>query len=313
MIKSFSSWSIGLALILQISGLAAPAARADTFFESIWSGGRERTFMVALPNGVRPGRPLPTVIALHGATMNGRMMRRMFGMDELSERAGFAVVYPDGLRRRWNDGRAERGGGPDDVGFLRGLADYLVHERIADPARLYLVGVSNGGMLAYRTACEAPGLFAAYAAVIANLPARVAERCAGRGSAPMLVINSTDDPVIPWEGGELGGFARRGEVLSTPDTVEFWARQNGCSADVQTKPLPDKDASDGSTVLARQYADCKSGAPVVLLSVQGGGHLPPGTQLGNRPLLRLMLGQANQDISAADVSWKFFKRFPLPR
>jgi poly(3-hydroxybutyrate) depolymerase len=79
------------------------------------------------------------------------------------------------------------------------------------------------------------------------------------------------------------------------------------------KPLPDKDQRDGSTVLARQFGDCQSDAAVVLLTVEGGGHLPPGADIGNRPLLRSILGgPANQDISAADVSWKFFKRFPLP-
>jgi polyhydroxybutyrate depolymerase len=313
MIKSFSSWSAGIAFALCLAGLAAPTARADSYFDSIVAGGRERHFMLALPYGAERGKPMPTVIALHGAAMNGRSMRRIFGMDELSERDRFAVVYPDGLKRRWNDGRTGEDDGPSDVGFMRRLADHLVREGIADPKRLFLLGVSNGGMMTYRVACEAPEIFAAYAAVIANLPVQVAEGCRGRGAAPMLIINSTDDKIIPWEGGEIGGFFRRGEVLSTPDTVAFWQRQNGCSAEAQTKPLPDKDATDGSTVLAKQYADCKSGAPVVLLTVQGGGHLPPGAQIGNRPMLRLMLGPVNQDISAADVSWKFFKRFPMQR
>ena len=102
----------------------------------------------------------------------------------------------------------------------------------------------------------------------------------------------------------------RGEVLSTLDTVDFWQRRNGCEGRSQEKPLPDKDDSDGSTVVARQFAECRSGSPVVLLTVEGGGHLPPGAQVGNRPMLRAMLGRANQDISAADISWKFFKRFP---
>ncbi|NJM34665.1 MAG: prolyl oligopeptidase family serine peptidase [Rhodomicrobium sp.] len=267
--------------------------------------------MVVLPDGVKPGRPLPTVVALHGGLMKAASMRRVFGLEEIAERGQFAVVYPNGLRRRWNDGRREHGG-PDDVGFLRDLAEHLVRERVADPRRLYLVGVSNGGMMAYRVACEAPGVFAAYAAVIATMPVHVSENCAEGKGAPMLIINSTDDPFIPWEGGQAGRWSQRGEVLSTPATVEFWRRRNGCKGEAESKPLPDKNKSDGSTVFAQQYADCRSDAPVVLLEVEGGGHLPPGANIGDRPVLQSILGgPANQDISAADISWKFFKRFPL--
>jgi polyhydroxybutyrate depolymerase len=173
------------------------------------------------------------------------------------------------------------------------------------------MGVSNGGMMTYRIACEAPGIFAAYAAVIANLPSGLSEDCRLRSGAPFLIINSTDDPVIPWEGGDINRWSRD-EVLSTADTVAFWRQRNGCSEKSQAKPLPDRDGSDGSSVVAERFADCRSGAPVVLLTVEGGGHLPPGAQIRNRPMLRSMLGEANQDISAADVSWKFFRRFPLP-
>jgi polyhydroxybutyrate depolymerase len=280
------------------------------FYDSIGTGDRDRHFTLVIPDGAQRGRPLPTVVALHGGLMNGKSMRRIFGMDDLGQQDRFAVVYPDAVGRRWNDGVSGSGDGADDVRFLRNLADHLVRQGVADPKRLYLIGMSNGGMMAYRVACQAPGIFAAYAAVIANMPKNVADGCRPGGGTPLIVINSTDDPVIPFEGGEVGRWAR-GEVLSTPETVEFWQRRNGCEGRSQEKPLPDKDNSDGSTVIARQFAECRSGAPVVLLTVQGGGHLPPGAQLGNRPLLRFMLGRANQDISAADISWKFFKRFPL--
>ncbi len=268
--------------------------------------------MAVLPEGRKPGQPLPTVIALHGGLMNGKSMRSIFGMDRIADKGGFAIVYPNGLKRRWNDGRIADDGLPDDVGFIRRLAGYLVREGVADPKRLYLVGVSNGGMLAYRVACEAPGIFAAYAAVIASMPVNVADKCPRIGTAPILIINATDDPLVPWEGGEIGRLFKRGEVLSTPDTVEFWRRHNKCSENAQMKPLPDRDATDGSTVAARQYDDCRSDGAVVLLTVEGGGHLPPGAEIGNRPFLQSMLGgPANRDISAADISWRFFKRFPL--
>lgn len=301
--------------ILSLGFLAASlqsAAAAETFYNSIEAGGRERTFVVVTPEGAKRGERLPTVIALHGALMQGRSLQKILGMDDLVDRGRFAVVYPDGIKRRWNDGRSFDQRGPDDVRFIRRLAQHVVESGLADPRRLYLMGISNGGMLTYRIACELPGIFTAYAAVLANMSALVADNCERGKAAPMIIINSTDDRLMPYDGGEVGHFRNRGEVLSTEQTVDFWRRHNGCSEKSQIKPLPDKDREDGSTVDARQYGDCQSNAAVVLLTVEGGGHVPPGAQIEGRPFLRRILGGGgNQDISAADVSWKFFRRFPL--
>jgi polyhydroxybutyrate depolymerase len=298
------------ALAVCAMSIFASAVRAEVFYDSIGTGGRDRNFILVLPEGAQRDRPMPTVIALHGGAMNGKSMRRIFGLDEFAEQDRFAVVYPDAVGRRWNDGISGHADGADDVRFMRNLADHLVRKGVADPKRIYLLGISNGGMMTYRVACQSPGIFAAYAAVIANMPKELADHCRPGGGTPLIVINSTDDPYNPYEGADDARWSR-GEVLSTLDTVDFWQRRNGCEGRSQEKPLPDKDNSDGSTVTARQYADCRTGSPVVLLTVQGGGHMPPGAQLRDRPMLRAMLGRANQDISAADISWKFFKRFPL--
>ncbi len=97
--------AMGFAFGLALMASYASAARAETYFDSIEAGGRERHFMIVRPDGAKPGHRLPTVIALHGALMTGRSMRRIFGLDDIAEHDRFAVVYPDGIRRRWNDGR----------------------------------------------------------------------------------------------------------------------------------------------------------------------------------------------------------------
>ncbi len=276
-------------------------------------GGTQRSYVMVVPDGARRRR-LPTVIALHGAVMDGRGMQRTFALDKIAEREGFIAVYPDGLHRRWNDGRriawgraAER---VNDVAFLNALAKHLVDEGLADPKRLYLVGVSNGGMMAFRMACDAPKTFTAYAAIIANMPVNLTRSCHPQKGVPMLIMNSTKDPLIPWRGGRLGFAGRLGQVVSTEESMAFWQRNNGCTGPRQRKPLPDKDRKDGSTVMAEQYNHCQSGAPVVLITIEGGGHLPPGAQITGRPLIEAILGRANRDVSAADISWKFFRRFP---
>lgn len=308
--RRFRVWM--LAVLAGILAWAGPdTGYAEDIAGRIWTPDGERSFVAYVPPG--KSRRLPVVIALHGAVMDGRGMQRTFALDEIAEREGFIAVYPDGRARRWNDGRRERwrqAGEPDDVDFLIRLARRLAEDGLADTRRLYLLGVSNGGMMAYRVACEAPGTFAAYAAVVANMPASLTDRCRPKTGVPMMIMNSTNDPLIPWGGGSLGFAGRFGRVVSTEQSLDFWRRNNGCDGERQTMPLPDRDRKDGSTVLAQQYNRCKSGAPVVLIAIEGGGHLPPGAEVRARFLVEGILGKANRDISAADVTWKFFRRFP---
>jgi polyhydroxybutyrate depolymerase len=275
-------------------------------------GAAQRSYVMVVPEGAK--KRLPTVIALHGAVMDGRGMQRTFALDKIAERERFIAVYPDGLYHRWNDGRPAAWGRAaervNDVAFLTALAKHLTDEELADPRRLYLVGVSNGGMMAFRMACEAPKTFTAYAAIIANMPANLIDKCRPQTGVPMLIMNSTKDPFIPWQGGRLGFAGRLGRVVSTEESMSFWQRNNGCTGPRQRKPLPDKDPKDGSKVLAEQYNHCRSGAPVVLMAIEGAGHLPPGAEITARPLIEAVLGKGNRDVSAADISWKFFRRFP---
>jgi polyhydroxybutyrate depolymerase len=306
----------GLALLTMAAAFAQHSAGAGELAGRITVGGLERSYIAVLPDGAEPKR-LPTVIVLHGALMNGRWMRRTFGFDAVGKREGVLAVYPDGVRRVWNDGRNVRQPfwrrnreKADDVAFITALAHRLADDGLADPRRTYLLGVSNGGMLAFRTACESPRTFAAVGAVIASMPVGVAATCNPGKGVPMIVINATNDPLIPWKGGALGPGGRHGAVVSTAETVEFWRRNNGCADKAARRPLPDRNAFDGSTVDAEQYAACDSGAPVVLVTVEGGGHVPPGAEIGARPLITAILGKGNKDISAADLSWRFFRQFP---
>ena len=124
---------------------------------------------VGTPDGVRSAILLPagharapTVIVLHGALVSAEATVSWYGFGGAAKRRGFAAVFPRGLNLLWNDGRdAAWASGADDVGFLRRLAHRLVGARgTTDPAGLYLVGVSNGGMMALRMLCEAPEPFA---------------------------------------------------------------------------------------------------------------------------------------------------------
>ena len=182
------------------------------------------------------------------------------------------AVYPTGTGSAgvfltWNAGglpeRMSRGK-PDDVAFIRILVKTLVDEGIADPKRIYVTGPSNGGMMTLRLLCEAPELFAAAAPIIASLPVDTASKCKPTRPLPVLVINGTADPLVPYAGGGVGFAGRRGNVISTDETMTRLRRINGCSDASTTQRLPDLDPNDHSTVMVTSWTRCSSSAPVVL-------------------------------------------------
>jgi poly(3-hydroxybutyrate) depolymerase len=126
--------------------------------------GARRGYLLYLPSSWQRGRPVPLVLVFHGAGGRSAGMARHTGFSRVAEREGFAVVYPDGVGRRWNDGRGI-GGARDDVGFVRALVDSLERELGIDRRRVYATGISNGAMFAHRLACDLPGVLAAIAPV----------------------------------------------------------------------------------------------------------------------------------------------------
>lgn len=299
--------SVLLVTVLCIGGSASTGAK-DLYGE-ISVDGVERTYTVFVPERVRERRgSVPVVIALHGGLGDGMRVRRVLGLDPIAAREGFVAVYPDSLGRAWNDGRRlRRRRQADDVEFLLRLKKSLVRRGLADPDRVFVAGVSNGGMMGQRLACEAPGAFAGFASIIANMPVRLIDRCAPRGRVPMMIINATDDRLMPYDGGGVGFRGRAGRVVSTYETVEFWRQHNRCGERPGRRVLPDRAPDDGSRVVMFYSTDCGRGAPVILLRVEGGGHRVPGSPARNlRFFAERALGPQNNDISTAEVITRFF-------
>jgi polyhydroxybutyrate depolymerase len=303
----------GLLLICLLLICSHRPGHAEVFSDSLDIGIYQRSYVIFIPNGVEPGQRIPAVIALHGPLMSGRSMRRLFGLEAIAKREKFAVIYPNGRDRNWNDGREPHPEEPDDVEFIVRLAQRLVNEQIADPRRLYLLGMATGGMLTYQIACEAPDTFTAYAAIVANMPKRVVRRCQSKTPVPILMINSHVKDKISPKSAIAEWREDRKDVLTSAENVKFWQTNNSCQGKAQTKIMPDTDPTDGSTVVAEQYPHCLDGAPVVSFLVEGGGHLPPGMRLPESSVLVSELGKPNRDISTADISWKFFRRFTKGR
>ncbi|MFG1392977.1 alpha/beta hydrolase family esterase [Xanthobacter agilis] len=266
--------------------------------------------MISNPAGV--SGPAPVVIALHGAMQSPESFRAYFGLDSAAAANSFVAVYPEGEGKVWNDGRPAamrlkavlRPG--DDAAFLVALARKLVADGVADPARIYLTGISNGGFMVERMACEFADVFAAYSVIMATTPANAREECHPARPVPILFIHGTADSVITY----TGFWTPVGATLSAPDSAAFFARLNGCSASSR-RDLPDLDPFDGTTVTERSWLGCQEGAGVTLLTIERGGHQSPARVETRPDLATPFLGLRNHDIDAGEEVWRFMSAFSL--
>ena len=290
---------------------AAGACAAET----IKVGGVARSFITQFPDN----KPAPLVIVLHGNTQTGADMRTRTSWALVASRERFGLIFPDGLNHAWADLRpdAKRAGrvppaGTDDVAFIVRLIEKYVADGSADPKRIYITGLSNGSAMTIRLVCERADLFASAATVIVNFTDESAAACHPSRPVPLLMMNGTADPLIPFEGGKgASRFAVDG-YWSTVQTLAFWRRIGGCeTGNGEVTNLDDRDHADESTV-TRMESRCPPGREVVLYRVNGGGHRMPGTFSDARfpRVAAAFLGPQNHDIDGAETIWAFFRKFP---
>jgi polyhydroxybutyrate depolymerase len=288
----------------------APAASADT----IDVNGVMRSYTAQLP----AKKPAPLVIVLHGKTQRGADMVTRTAWPQVAKREGLAVVFPDGLNHAWADARTKAGPelrgpptGTDDVAFIAKLVEKLVADGTADVRHVYVTGISNGGAMVMTLVCARADLFVAGASVIMNLTDEAAVTCHPSRPLPMLIMNGTADPLIPYEGGRGSSYFAADGFWSTEKTVAFWRELNGCEAgDAATTDLPDINPADQSTV-TRISSRCPTGHDVVLYRVNHGGHRMPGLSPDARfpKIATGLLGPQNSDIDGAETIWTFFTQF----
>jgi polyhydroxybutyrate depolymerase len=292
------------------------AAPADLERFTLMCDGRERSYDVHYPGGKLPAEPKALVLVLHGGGgADAAEMSRRTGMNRIADREGFLVAYPMGIDGQWNDGRgktfrrAKDNSDVDDVKFVAAVIDTLTGKRQADPNRVYVMGLSNGGMMTHRLGIELGHRLAAIAPVIANLPENLLDRKRGR-ALPVLIMNGTADPMMPWNGGSVRVLGKEyGTVLSTERTVRYWIDAANLPPKPKTRLLEDRSQDDHCRVEVFEYRADGNPVEVVLYRVEGGGHNLPGGNTPDRPFL---LGRKCMDIDGAEVIWSFFKRHSLP-
>jgi polyhydroxybutyrate depolymerase len=296
-----------LAVVLTAASTAACASLTVPVESSaLVHNDTNRSYRLYVPASVRAkDAPAPLVLVLQGAGP-GFDILDITRITPVADREGFAVAFPNAVGDLWNDGALKVLGANNsrDVTFLRRVvADIEARGVKVDRKRIYAIGLSNGGMMSLRLACEAADLFAGVGAVAASMPKALAADCRPSAPVSVIVVNGTEDPIVPYRGGTVRvGLVGFGEVLSTDDTMALWARLNGCGPPAAPIPLA-KHGRGGDTRAVQIDHDCP-GAGVRLVRIEGGGHAWPG---GMQFLPALLIGQVNRDIDAGDAAWTFFK------
>jgi polyhydroxybutyrate depolymerase len=258
---------------------------------------------------------LPIIIYLHGTgahITDALPARYDIPFASVPDLEPALIVHPQGANRTWDaiPGQIDTwrrlsgldGEPVDDVGFLRKLiADLIAHEN-GDGARVYVVGVSAGGYMIPRIACELSDSVTAVADVIATTLRAQLANCVNARPIPFLLLVSTTDPTIPYGGGR--GNEETTAVTSAIETAAFFARHNGCTTRAE-EPLPHLDPTLPSTVTLIRHSGCTRDADVLFYRVDGSGHSVP-SRAPLEPRSWEENGARNRDIDTAQVIWTFF-------
>jgi polyhydroxybutyrate depolymerase len=260
-------------------------------------GQHTRSYRLFVPTD-KPGMPL--VIVLHGGDGTGRQMEKWLAWDGLAASEQFVVAYPDGIDHHWNDGRPGRNSGAEDVAFVAALIDELAAKHQIDRSRVYVTGMSNGGIMSYRLGCDLADRIAAIAPVAGDLAQALATSCHPARPISVLAIHGTDDPLVPYRGGESP--QQSGLVLSEAESTRLLAAGDGCGPPRAPVDLPDRDPGDGTRAHAVDY-DCPPPLAVRLVTIDGGGHTWPGA---SQYLPKAVIGRVSRDFDATETIWQFF-------
>jgi polyhydroxybutyrate depolymerase len=288
---------VGVCLVA-CAGRQVSAASSKDQAETFQYGGMKRTYTLHVP----PGLPIGLVLNLHGGGGSGVGQQSLTNFDDVADANNLLVVYPDGYDKSWADGR---GASPadrrhiDDVGFLAALAVKLQNDYGVAPGHVFATGLSNGGFMSNRLACDRADVFAAIAPVAGTLGVGVA--CKPSQPVSVLEAHGTADPLVPFNGGEVRGRGGVSHSISVTSMVSQWRSVDGCQGDPVAQELP--DAKDGTRVLRLDSTACTAGTEVVLYQINKGGHTWPG---GKQYLPTPVIGTTTRAFDGSEVIAQFF-------
>ncbi len=248
-------------------------------------GGARPLTQLKVPSSYDPARPVPLVIQLHGSGSNGYQTDLVTRLSSIVDARGFILAAPEGTvdkvgQQFWNATEAccDFGHtGVDDVAYLLGLVKELRAAYSIDAKRIYVLGLSNGGFMSLRLACDAADVFAAVIDIAGASWADVG-RCAPKVPVATLHLHGTADDLVPYDGGPTSDPAWPGlvgDVPSVAHTVAAWVAYDGCdsAADETSPPMRIDFGFPTPQTFVTKYHGCKPGGAVELWTERGSAHI----------------------------------------
>ena len=271
----------------------------------VFHDGEIRKYSVFLPSTYQAGQSLPMVFNLHGFGSNGLQQILYTSFNAVAQEENFIVVTPEGLVRttaivqtgsHWN---AYFGTNVDDVSFLNLVIDRVYTDYNIDLARVYSTGMSNGGYMSHRLACELSDRITAIASVAGGVFNEQLDNCNPSRAVPVMQIHGTNDGIVDYNGIPL--FAP-----SIPDLVGHWVDHNNCSTPADTIEITNISTTDNSTVKKLEYNNGDEDSEVWFYIVDNGSHTWPDATID-------LPGEiTNHDFNASEHIWEFFSQFVHP-
>lgn len=303
-------FSLFIALLFSLISCRKNENQGDNqyrFSSSIAVDGRTRTYVLNLPPNYYDGADFSLVIGLHGGGGSGEQFERSSYLSDKANVSKFIAVYPDGVQgtgilkaRTWNAGSCcdyASENNINDVKFISQLIDKLIVEYKINPKKVYVTGHSNGGMLAYRLACEIPNKIAAIAPNASTMV--VKQPCNPSRPVPILHMHSLLDWNVPYSGGVGSGVSKH---YNPPidSVLNVWQQKNLCSQ-------LEKVIQDNSSYRLAKWFDCLGNVSMHYYLTKDGGHSWPGGESGS-----LFGDDPSTVINANDLMWDFFQQHQLP-
>jgi polyhydroxybutyrate depolymerase len=291
------------------SGTRSGSAAVGSTTHTLSVGGRDRTYILYRPAALPTSR-VPLVVMLHGGFGSATQAQSAYGWNAEADANHFTVVYPNGVRAAWNAGGGCCGtpatSNIDDVAFISRVVHDVSATLPIDPNRIYATGISNGGLMAYRLACDTT-LFAA----IGSDSATLLGDCPTPHPISVLHIHGTADTRIPYNGGQGDGYAEiNGPAV--PAVVARWRTIDNCQppATTTSDPVTASGSVTTSGSVITSLAACPAGRAVELITITGAGHQWPGGV--DKPILERLahLDAPSTALNATDTFWHFFASHP---
>jgi len=272
--------------------------RGQSTVSTLVHNGLTRSYRIYVPGSYSGNVAVPLLFNLHGYTSNALQQEFYGDFRDIADTANFILVHPDGTvdpngNTYWNAFGAVAG--IDDVGFISALIDKIDQDYNIDLNRVYSCGMSNGGFMSYRLACELADRITAVASVTGTMPINAPANCNPDKPTPVMQIHGTADPTVPYNGNA--------SIMAIEALVNWWVNFNQCSITPSISNVPNTNINDMCTAERYLYTGGNNGSTVELFKVTPGAHTWPGAPI--------VIGVTNMDFNASVEIWRFFRQYSM--